>query len=87
MRKNLRAARKAMGYTQEQMAKMLGYKSKSHYCMIENGQRGISVEQALKIAGILHKPVEEIFNYPGINTSLTPANSRHGKANCYLPRH
>ncbi len=62
MREKLRAARKARGLTQQQMAQLLGYKSKSHYCMVEGGQRGVSVETALRIAEILGVPVSELFD-------------------------
>jgi transcriptional regulator with XRE-family HTH domain len=62
MRKNLKLAREAANLTQEQVAQYLGFRSKSHYCMIENGQRGISVENAIRIAGLLERPVEELFS-------------------------
>lgn len=62
MREKLKKVRLDKGLTQEQMARLLGYKSKSHYCMIENGQRGISIEIALRIAAILERPVEELFD-------------------------
>ena len=62
MRKQLRKARLAKGYTQQYMAIYLGFKSKSHYCMIENGQRGISVELALRASEILEMPVDELFD-------------------------
>ncbi|WP_449240557.1 helix-turn-helix transcriptional regulator [Desulfoscipio gibsoniae] len=61
IRHNLKQARINKGYTQQQMAKMLGYKSKSQYCMIENGQRGVSVEKAKKISEILELPIEYLF--------------------------
>ena len=54
-------AREEKGYTQEYMAQKLGYKSKSHYCMIEGGSRGISVETAIAIAQLLDKPIVELF--------------------------
>ncbi|WP_029421817.1 helix-turn-helix transcriptional regulator [Alicyclobacillus macrosporangiidus] len=62
MNEVLRAARLAKGYTQEQMAKMLGYKSKSGYCMLERGPNDPPLKVALKIAAILEKPVEELFS-------------------------
>lgn len=61
MHENLKAARKAKGLTQEQMAQLLHLKSKGHYCMIERGQRGMSVNTALKIAEILGQTVESLF--------------------------
>jgi transcriptional regulator with XRE-family HTH domain len=73
MREKLRKARLDKGFTQEQMAQLLGYKSKSHYCMIENGQRGISVETALRISEILGKPVEELFDATEVHDAQTEA--------------
>ena len=49
----LKAERKKRGYTQEYMAKQLGYKDKSSYCLIENGKVKASVEVAGKISDIL----------------------------------
>ncbi len=71
MRYKLKQARIDKGITQEQMAKLLGYKSKSHYCMIENGQRGISVEIALRICEILNKSVEELFDAVEVHDTPT----------------
>ncbi|HBJ2602759.1 TPA: helix-turn-helix transcriptional regulator [Clostridium botulinum] len=45
--------RKKTGYTQQQMAVLLGYKDKSSYCLIENGKAPISLENAKKIKQIL----------------------------------
>lgn len=70
MRHKLRAAREEKGFTQGDMAKALGYKSKSHYCMIESGQRGVSVEIALAIADILQKPVESLFRAADVHGLL-----------------
>jgi DNA-binding XRE family transcriptional regulator len=61
-REKLKQAREECGLTQEQMAKSLGYKSRSHYCMVENGQRGVSVETALAISTILKRPIAELFD-------------------------
>ena len=38
---------------QEQMAKMLNYKDKVNYCLIEKGKVKISLERAKKIKNIL----------------------------------
>ena len=61
MRENLRKARLKKGYTQQYMAIQLGFRSKSHYCMIERNQRGISVETALRCSEVLGEPVETLF--------------------------
>lgn len=76
MRDKLRVAREGKGLTQEQMAHLLGYRSKSHYCMIENGQRGVSAEIALRISEVLGKPVEELFNVEDVHGMTTGGNVR-----------
>ncbi|MGE5630249.1 MAG: helix-turn-helix transcriptional regulator [Caulobacteraceae bacterium] len=68
MRIKLKAARESSKLTQEQVAKKLNY-SKSHYCMIENGQRGISVEKAMILSKLFDKPIEELFNEDDISVS------------------
>jgi DNA-binding XRE family transcriptional regulator len=62
--KLLVAKREAMGLTQEQMSKSLGYKSKGSYCLIENGKARITIELAKKIKHLLkltNKEFESIF--------------------------
>lgn len=46
----LKAERIKHGFTQEQLAKSLGFKDKSSYCLIENGKTSVSVELANQIA-------------------------------------
>lgn len=53
MNEKLKKMREDKGYTQEFMAKKLGYKGKSGYCLLENGSTKLSVEKAIKIAEIL----------------------------------
>jgi putative transcriptional regulator len=71
VRKRLIAARKAAGLTQKQMAEKLGFKSESHYCMIENGKRGVSVGTAIKLSRILKRTVEELFYAELVNENET----------------
>lgn len=40
----LRAERMKRGITQEKLAKCLGFKDKSSYCLMEKGKTSISVE-------------------------------------------
>jgi putative transcriptional regulator len=61
MNPHLKAARLAKGYTQEQMAELLGYKSKSGYCNIERGLHNPPLPVAIKIAKVLETPVEVLF--------------------------
>lgn len=49
----LKRIRLEKGYTQEYMAEKLGYKDKSGYNHLENGNVKLSVERAMKIADIL----------------------------------
>jgi transcriptional regulator with XRE-family HTH domain len=71
VRPRLREARRQLGYTQGQLASMLGFRSKSHYCMIENGQRGLSVETALRLSEILQRPVDELFDATDVHEKRT----------------
>ncbi|MGP7819798.1 helix-turn-helix transcriptional regulator [Niallia sp. 01092] len=59
-RKKLREVRKKNGYTYQKMADKLGI-TKSYYWQIENGKRGLSYDQAVKIASIFQKTPDEIF--------------------------
>lgn len=49
-------------YSQEQMAKMLGYKSKASYCLIESGKTKIHIDLANKIIKILELNQKEILD-------------------------
>ncbi len=49
----LKAERIKRGITQEQLAKQLGFKDKSSYCLIENGKTSVSVNTANQIIGYL----------------------------------
>lgn len=55
----LRDIRKQKGVTQEEMARKLGYKSKSGYCNLELGTTKISTEVANQIAILLEMTPEE----------------------------
>lgn len=58
---NLRKLRKKAGFSQEEMAKLLGYKYASGYNQLETGKRKIDIETAKKISDILEHPIDEIF--------------------------
>jgi DNA-binding XRE family transcriptional regulator len=57
----LKKIREQEGYTQEDMAILLGYKHKSGYNQLETGKRKIDLNQAKKIADFFNKTIEEIF--------------------------
>ncbi|PZD94687.1 transcriptional regulator [Paenibacillus sambharensis] len=61
MNHRLKQARKALGYTQSDLAAMLGYRSKSGYAMIENGRNNPPLHIALKLSGILGSDVHTLF--------------------------
>lgn len=64
---NLKKIRESKGLTQQEMAKMLGYKSLSKYNEIENGHRALPVRKAILAAEILNCSMDEIFlpsNFP-----------------------
>ncbi|MFQ9979586.1 helix-turn-helix transcriptional regulator [Clostridium cadaveris] len=51
-------------YSQEQMAKLLGYKSKASYSLIESGKTKITIDLAnklVKILGLKSKDILDIF--------------------------
>lgn len=54
-------ARKEKGYTQEEIAKLLGYKQRSSYANWENGHITPPLKVAIRIAEILEKDVEYLF--------------------------
>lgn len=57
----LKKLREQFGYTQQEMAKKLGYNSKSTYNQKEKGIRKITIEEAHEISKIFNKSIEEIF--------------------------
>jgi|GEM_PF-2912281 len=59
-RNRLKELREEKGLTQEQVAGMLGV-SVSHYNMMENCRRNVSLDFAQKLSLILGKSIEAIF--------------------------
>ena len=49
------------GYSQEQMAKILGYKNKASYCLIESGKTRMHIDLAKKISRVLELSNNEIL--------------------------
>lgn len=50
----LKEERIKRGITQERVAKKLGFKDKSSYCLIEKGRTSISVDMAKQIVDYFH---------------------------------
>lgn len=57
----LKAARKKVGLTCTEVAKELGFKSKSGYFNIESGIRKPRLDTAIKIAEIFEVEIEDLF--------------------------
>lgn len=55
----LKQERVKKGFSQKQMAKELGFKDKSSYCLIENGKTQISVPLMNKIIEVLNLSTEQ----------------------------
>lgn len=60
---NLISSRERRGYTQEQLARMLGYKGKQSVANWENGYSTPTLEAALKISRILEEDIFFLFDY------------------------
>lgn len=58
----LKAERLKRGITQESLAKDLGFKDKSSYCLIEKGKTKITTDTAYKIAMCLSLSKEVTFD-------------------------
>ena len=55
----LKEARKKRGLTQDELAKKIGYASKSGYSFLETGKIGVSIELSKKIKEVLNLSDEE----------------------------
>lgn len=65
----LKELRKANGYTQEDMSKMLGI-SRAAYAEIEAGDRNPSLRVIIKILGFFNVRFEELYTVEPIQTEL-----------------
>jgi len=64
----IREFRKAKGYTQEQLAELVGVEPR-HISRIEGGYNSPSIERLAKISGALEVPIKELFDYMHLNDS------------------
>lgn len=76
MYQGLKKCREERGYTQEAMAKLLGYKHKSGYNQLETGKRKINLEQAKIIADFFDKTIDEIFFSNQVVKTTTNVNKK-----------
>lgn len=67
----LKKIRTDKGITQTYIAKKIG-KTPGWYSNIERGKRGLSAEDAKKIAAVLEVDMNEIFFENGLNTTFNP---------------
>lgn len=59
--RNLKYLRKREGYRQEDMARLLGYRDKSSYCLIEGGGTKLSVENLVNISEYFGVTVDDLL--------------------------
>lgn len=77
----LKSERMRRGVTQEQLAKSLGFKDKSSYCLIEKGKTSISVDTANQIAinlGLSKDLAYKIFFSPQVQETSTSTIIQNG---------
>lgn len=56
----VKAERIAKGYSQDDMAKMMGYKSRATYAKRENGIVGLGADELAQISEILEIPLTQM---------------------------
>lgn len=71
----LKRLRIEKGYTQEYMAEQLGYKDKSGYNHLENGNVKLSLDRAIKIANIFNVNPAIFFTDEVQDTSTEDSHS------------
>lgn len=70
----LKSERMKRGVTQEKLAKSLGFKDKSSYCLIEKGKTSVSIDTANQIAihlGLSKDVAYRIFFEPKVQETST----------------
>lgn len=70
----LKAERVKCGITQEKLARLLGFKDKSSYCLIERGKTSVSVDTANQIAihlGLSKDVAYKFFFEPTVQETST----------------
>jgi len=61
LKNKIRDKRRIVGYSQQELANMVGYQSKSSISMIEKGIKVPPLEKALLLAAALNSTLEELF--------------------------
>lgn len=70
----LRTERKRQGYSQLQMAQLLGLCTRNAYALKERGHRRFTVDEAITIGRLLDQSVEALFLSPEVNKMVTNQN-------------
>jgi len=78
----IRLYRMRSGYTQEEMAQKIGYKTKSGYNNLESGKVKMSLEQFEEIIKVLAIPMEEIEEIMRIIYSQEGFTQKASKGYC-----
>ncbi len=68
--KRIKGRRKALGITQEELAKMLGYKNKSSIAKIETGVNDIVQSKVVEFAKALQTTVAYLMGWEAKNISI-----------------
>ena len=63
----IREIRKSKGFTQEQLAEMIGVEPR-HISRVEGGYNSPSIERLAKISEVLEVPINEFFNFMHLDT-------------------
>lgn len=69
----IREIRKSKGFTQEQLAEMVGVEPR-HISRVEGGYNSPSIERLAKIADALGVPINEFFNFMHLDTPAKRLN-------------
>lgn len=77
----IRNKREEIGMTQEDLAKILGYKNKSTIAKIENGTNDIVQSKVIEFANALHTTVGYLMGWND-NSTTTPLETSHNFDYC-----
>ena len=59
--RNLKCLRKKEKYSQEDMSRLLGYRDKSSYCLIENGETKLSIDKLVNLSEFFGISVDDLL--------------------------
>lgn len=76
--KNIKKRREELGMSQAELAKKVGYTSRSTVARIERGDFDLSQSKILEIAKALKIPAGELMGLDGVEVAFAPAPSAEG---------